>query len=62
MNKELLAKANNVFYFLEKEIARDSMIEWLEENNCTLDEWSEIRAYIAEKTGITNSYNNQQGY
>jgi len=62
ISKELLEKANNVFYFLEKEIARDSMVEWLEGNDCSMDEWSEIRKFIAEKTGIKESYNKQSGY
>ncbi len=62
ISKELVEKANNVFYFLEKEIARDSMTEWLEGNDCTIEEWAEIRKFIAEKTGIKESYNNRIGY
>ena len=62
ISKELLKKANNIFYFLEREIARDSLTEWLNENDCSVEEWSEIRKFIAEKTGITDSYNNQAGY
>ena len=62
LSEKLLGKADNVFYFLEKEIARDSMVEWLEENNCTIEEWAEIRKFIAEKTLITGSYNKQGGY
>ena len=62
ISKELLKKANSIFYFLEKEIARDSMTEWLNDNDCTVEEWAEIRKFIAEKTGITDSYNNRKGY
>ena len=62
ISKELLTKANNVFYFLEKEIARSDMEEWLDNNDCTIEEWEEIRKFIAEKTGIKKSYINQSGY
>lgn len=62
LDKHLLEKANTVFYFLEKEIARDSLTEWLEENDCTVEEWAEIRRFIADKTDIRKSYNNRAGY
>lgn len=56
MNKELKGKAESVFYFLTKNSARDSWVDFLEDCGCSCDEWEEIKKEITEKTGIEFKY------
>ena len=55
MNEELLIKANDLFYTLTKDAAREDFIEYLEELDISYDEWEEIKEHLS-KIGINKSY------
>jgi hypothetical protein len=56
MNEELLKKANMLMYYLTKEAARSSFVEFLEETaDLNGDEWKEIKKELG-KIGITKFY------
>ena len=55
MTNSLKKKAESILYFMEKEVARHSLIDFLDDNNCTLKEWGEIKREIA-KSGIEFTY------
>jgi hypothetical protein len=56
MNDELKKKAENVFYFLTKEAARNSFAEFLEGCGCSHEDWQEIKKEITAKTNIEFKY------
>jgi len=56
MNEQLKSKAETMFYFLTKEAARQSFVEFLEGCDVTQDEWSAIKQEITGKTGIEFKY------
>ncbi len=47
MKDNLKEKAETVFYFLTKMAARDSFIEFLDECDCTDEEWQQIKQEIS---------------
>jgi len=55
MNEQLLIKANDLFYRLTKDAAREDFIEYLECLDITYDEWKEIKEHLS-KIGINKSY------
>ena len=56
MTPELKKKAETMFYFLTKEAARSSFMEFLEGCDVTDDEWDQIKEEITSKTGIEFKY------
>ena len=56
MNEALIAKAETMFYFLTKEAARTSFVDFLEGCGVSEDEWTEIKKEITEKTSIEFNY------
>jgi len=55
MNDELKEKMNTLMYFLTKEAARSSFIEFLEEVDISFVEYEKIKEEW-EKIGITKTY------
>ena len=55
MNEELTTKANDLFYSLTKDAARNDFSEYLERFGIDFDEWDEIKNQLA-KIGIKKSY------
>tara|TARA_Y100000310_G_C20704315_1_gene833512 strand:+ start:2460 stop:2636 length:177 start_codon:yes stop_codon:yes gene_type:complete len=57
MDEELKQKAETFMYFLTKTAARNSFVEFVEEDCClTMDDWRLVKDYITEKTGIEFKY------
>ena len=55
MNDDLKEKMNTLMYFLTKEAARSSFMEFIEEIGISEDEYEEIKTEW-EKIGITKTY------
>ena len=55
MEEKLRKKANTLFYFMTKTVARDSFSEFLDSCELTKDEWKEIKKEL-ETLGITDTY------
>ena len=56
MNDDLKKKAETMFYFLTKEAARSSFVDFLYDNGVSDDEWQAIKSHVTDKTGIKFNY------
>jgi hypothetical protein len=45
-------KLDTLFYFLKKEMRKQSLSEWLEERNISEEEYAAIQKEVKEKLGV----------
>ena len=50
--EEMIEKTEQLLYWLVKEAARDSFMDWLEESEFLYEEWVEVKANLIDKLGI----------